>query len=216
MDGSSLQNLISKGWGTAARRIGMPCKVYRPTQIANPLSSRYRVFKLNCSFAPLAGFAVGTSGYNGQLWRGTFDSAYTMPGDYLQTPRLIYFIGSQIVLQPIICVQTNSVISIERPQPAQMGNYSAFNAETSHLVISEWPALLYACFVQNSGHFAGSTIRRVVMFSASVARFPLRGGYIERRYRTPVRHRFRAGYDAGVAFRHEAIGRVACCDIIHP
>jgi len=142
MDGSSLQNLISKSWGTAARRIGMPCKVYRPTQIANPLNSRNRVFKLNCSFAPLAGEAVGTTGYSGQLWRGTFDSAYTMPGDYLQTPQVIYFIGSQIALQPVVCVQTNSVISIERPQPAQTGSYSGFIAETSIEVISVWPALL--------------------------------------------------------------------------
>ena len=142
MDGANLQDLISKGWGVAARRVGIPCKVYRPTQYANPLSSRNRVYKLNCCFAPLAGVAVGASGYNGQLWRSTFDSAYTMPGDYLQTPQFVYFIASQVSLQPIICVQTNSVVTIERPRPAQTGTYSGFVAVTSFEVISEWPALM--------------------------------------------------------------------------
>jgi hypothetical protein len=65
-----------------------------------------------------------------------------MPGDYLQTPQIVYFIASQLALQPIVCVQTNSIITIERPRAAQTGSYSSFNTETSFIEISEWPALL--------------------------------------------------------------------------
>jgi hypothetical protein len=151
MDGAALQNLISKGWGTAARRIGRPYVLYHPCGLGNPLGTRNRVIKLNVAFEPSRDAALGAPGYGGVLWRGVFDSLYSDAGDYLRGPDGIFFIASQLPLQPALCVRTSNLVTLERACPAISGGYSGFVADTAETLIAGWPALLTAGNVHLSG-----------------------------------------------------------------
>ena len=53
--------------------------------------------------------------YGDALWCGIFDAAYTHPGDYLVQHDATWFIATQQRLLPVLCVQTNRVISFARP-----------------------------------------------------------------------------------------------------
>jgi hypothetical protein len=151
MDGAALQDLMSKGWGTAARRIGLPFIVYRPRGSANPLSSRNRVIKLCAIFVPSRVTATGINGYASILWQGVFDSSYTLAGDYLIGQAGSFFIASQCATQPILCVQTVNNVTIYRSQPAVSGSYSGYIASTAHEVVTGWPTLLTAVAARISG-----------------------------------------------------------------
>jgi hypothetical protein len=151
MDGSVLQNLISKGWGTAARRTGVPYIVYRPNGSANPLSSRNRVIRLYATLVPSGGTATGINGYGSILWRGVFDSSYTLPGDYLIGPDASFFIASQWTGQPILCVQTHNIVTIYRSQTAVSGSYSGFVVSAAQEVVLGWPTLLVASTARIAG-----------------------------------------------------------------
>jgi hypothetical protein len=142
MDGPTLQDLISKGWGVSARRTGSPYAVYRPNGTANPCTSSNRVIKLKASFTPLSSIATGAVGYAGVLWRGVFDSKYTCPGDYLVGPSSSFFIASQWPMQPIVCIQVGNTVSIARPSAATNASYSGFTSNSAQNVIAGWPAQL--------------------------------------------------------------------------
>jgi len=148
MDGAALQNLISKGWGTAARRTGLPYVLYHPCGLTNPLGTRNRVIKLNAVLEPSRD---GTNGYGGVLWRAVFDTLYSREGDYLQGPEGIFFIASQINLQPALCVRTSNAVTLARACPAVSGSYSGFVADTANVVLAGWPALLTAGATRISG-----------------------------------------------------------------
>ena len=70
MEGGALQNLINKGMGVGARRLGTPFVVYRPRAVCEPLASRNRVTKLYCAFNAQDGRFLRVSGYGGALWWG--------------------------------------------------------------------------------------------------------------------------------------------------
>ena len=152
MDGATLQDLVSKGCGVAARRIGVPYIVYRPAGNLNPIISSNRIIRLCAAFVPISGIAVGATGYAGILWRGVFDSHYTLPGDYLQGTDGRFFIASQWPAQPVLCVQPGNVITINRPQINVGGSYSGFVASTAQQLIAGWPALIIAA----GGKIAGT------------------------------------------------------------
>jgi hypothetical protein len=151
MDGATLQNLISKGWGTAARRTGFPYVLYRPCGVSNPLGARNRVIKLNAALEPARDAAAAAAGYGGALWRAVFDSLYSAAGDYLQGPGGVFFVASQVPLQPALCVRTSNVVTLARAWPAMGGGYSGFVADDSNSVIVGWPALLTAGGLRMNG-----------------------------------------------------------------
>jgi hypothetical protein len=151
MDGSALQDLISKGWGTAARRTGLPYVVYRPHGSSNPLNTRNRVIKLCAAFVPSVGAGAGINGYGSILWRGVFDSSYTLPGDYLVGPAVSFFIASQWATQPILCVQTGNIVTVNRSRATVSGSYSGFVVSTAQEVVAGWPALLIAVAAKIQG-----------------------------------------------------------------
>jgi hypothetical protein len=140
MDGPTLQNLISKGLGVAARRLGSPFVVYRPRGVADPLQSRNKVISLSAAFNA----------------EGVFDSCYTKPGDYLSgldvlgNPE-IFFISAERPLLPVQCVRTNRVVCVLRPPSPPSGGYGGFVLETAAPVIEAWPASLLAQGARVSG-----------------------------------------------------------------
>lgn len=152
MNGAALKDLVSKGCGVAARRIGIPYIVYRPHGTLNPIVSSNRIIKLCAAFLPVSGTATGSIGYAGLLWRGIFDSLYTRPGDFLQGPDATFFVASQWPAQPVLCIQTGNIVTINRPQVSVNDSYSGFIPSAAQQLISGWPALLTAA----GGRIAGT------------------------------------------------------------
>jgi hypothetical protein len=142
MDGGTLQDRISRGMGTAARRLGSPYVVYRPQGPACPLQPANRIIQLCATFSSGSQLFRSASGYGGLLWTGVFDGAYTSSGDYLSDCRATYFIAAQRQLLPIQCVRTNGTITISRTAPAAFSAYSGFVLESAAPIISGWPACL--------------------------------------------------------------------------
>lgn len=151
MDGATIQDRISKGWGIVARQIGQPYIVYKPNGNANPVASRNRVIKLFAEFSPGTAGQPGVSGYGGALWRGTLNSLYTNPGYYLVSGEAVFFVASQWPLQPIQCIRTTDTISIARTQMVPPGAYSGFVTDLAEQIIIAWPA----CLMANSAHIGG-------------------------------------------------------------
>jgi hypothetical protein len=101
MDGPALADKIYRGMGVAARKIGSPYIVYRPTTPTNPLRSRNRIIKLYAAFNAGDGkFGRGES-YGNATWWGVFDASYTQPGDYLVGPMGSFFVAAQAPLLPV-------------------------------------------------------------------------------------------------------------------
>ena len=153
MDGVRLQDLISKGEGRAAQRLGTPFIVYRPRARTAPLASRNRVIKLDAVFVSQAG---ATARYGDPNWVGMFDTVYTKPGDYLSGcdgcgHTVTYFIAAQMALQSTHCVRTNRIISISRPPAPLPGAYGGMVTETATCVIEGWPSSLLAQTARISG-----------------------------------------------------------------
>jgi len=145
MDGGRLQNLINKGMGVGARRLGTPFVVYRPRTALQPLGSRNRIIQLYCAFNAQDERFRRVSGYGGALWWGVFDGLYTCTGDYLvgndlSGNRLVYFVAAQQPLLPAQCVRTNAIVSILRPPAPAQGGYGGFVAGEAVAIIGGWPA----------------------------------------------------------------------------
>jgi hypothetical protein len=156
MDGPTLQNLISKGWGVAARRLGTPFVVFRPRGICNPLATLNRVIKLNAVFNAEDESLRRVAGYGDAVWWGVFDSLYTQPGDYLSGLDLRgnaarYFICAQRPLLPSQCVKVNRTVNILRPPAPLSGGYGGMVLEAAVTVIDGWPASVLAQSARISG-----------------------------------------------------------------
>jgi hypothetical protein len=156
MDGPALQNLISKGWGVAARRLGTPFVVLRPQGISNPLATLNRIIKLNAVFNAEDESFRRVAGYGDAVWWGVFDSLYTRPGDYMSgfdqcANAVVYFISAQRPLLPAQCVKTNRVVNVLRPPAPASGGYGGMVLETAVPVIDGWPASILTQVARVSG-----------------------------------------------------------------
>ena len=144
MNGALLQDKISRGMGTAARRIGAAYTVYRPSGCGDPLAASHQVIRLQAAFSPGdAGFSAN-AGYGGLLWAGVFDSAYTIAGDYLVGTNSTFFIAAQRPLLSVQCVLTNAVLTISRPVRPVQGGYSGMVREAAQVIICGWPGRVQA------------------------------------------------------------------------
>jgi len=149
MDLPHLRDKVAKGMGLAARKLGIPVIVYRPTGPDGPLTPANRVIKL---FAQFEGAdASGTqAGQAGAMWHGFFDTAYTQPGDYLVGVDYTYFVGTQEPLLPARCILTNRLVTVVRPTFVGQAGYSGLYSSDEENVVVSWPASILA-----SGSHAG-------------------------------------------------------------
>jgi hypothetical protein len=149
MDSTRLQDLISRGMGTAARRAGVICDAYRPCDAANPLVPINRYLQLTAAFnAEDPGFRRANA-YGRPVWYGVFDSAYTRPGDYLaeRDGTRVWFIAAQPLLLPVVCVLTNRVVSFGRPAAPMLPGINSYGGVLrANLVplLVDWPASVLA------------------------------------------------------------------------
>ncbi|MBN9560257.1 MAG: hypothetical protein J0H14_05940 [Alphaproteobacteria bacterium] len=143
MDAAILQDRISRGLGTAARRIGASTDAYRPRGTSDPLARANRFLRLPAAFSGPDGKFARPNGYGDALWFGVFDAAYTRPGDYLVQGGSIWFVAAQQPLLPVLCVQTNRTVAFRRPAaPGGVGvnSYGGIALSTATPLISGWPA----------------------------------------------------------------------------
>ncbi len=145
MDGTVIQDRISRGLGTAARHIGVSTNAFRPKGTSDPLANANRFLRLNAAFTAPDGRFARPNGYGTSLWFGVFDAAYTRPGDYLVQKGGTWFVAAQQHLLPPLCVQTNRTLSFSRPQAPRTVGVNAyggvFRASATPL-LTGWPASL--------------------------------------------------------------------------
>jgi hypothetical protein len=146
MDPVHLQDRIHWGLNAAARAIGVETDAYRPSGVSRPLDSNNRFLRLPAAFTAQDGRFAQPTGYGNALWHGVFDAAYTRPGDYLVQQEATWFVASQQRLLPILCVQTNRVVSFWRPAaPTSTGvnTYGGVTTDTNTPLLTDWPASLH-------------------------------------------------------------------------
>jgi hypothetical protein len=143
MDAARLEDRIRWGLNVAARAAGAITSAYRPSGMGDPLAARNRFLRLNAAFSGLDGKFARPNGYGAALWCGIFDAAYTRAGDYLVQHDATWFIAAQQKLLPVLCVQTNRVISFTRPAAQTstgVNSYGGVTAANVTPLMSAWPA----------------------------------------------------------------------------
>ena len=119
MDAASCRTGSVAALGAAARRIGAR---RTPTgRAARPTRSRRPTASCVCpaAFTVPDGKFAKPNGYGAALWYGVFDAAYTRPGDYLVQDSGTWFVAAQQPLLPVLCVQTNRIVSFVRAGSAR-------------------------------------------------------------------------------------------------
>jgi hypothetical protein len=143
MRGDLLQDRLHYAWGVAARYVGNQADAYRPTGSHNPLDTKNKFLRLATIFRPLGGGMLAPVDHATSEWQGIFDASYTQPGDFLVEGNRIFFIAVQQPLLPVLCVQTNRIISIVRPAVQRnvgANSYGGYSAGAASILMSEWPA----------------------------------------------------------------------------
>lgn len=139
MDGTLLQDRLSRGMGAAARVFGLPYDAYRP---AGPDSLRPegRFLRLPAAFDGGDPGYRRPTGYERAL-RGTFDSAYLRVGDLLRGPRGTLFVAHLPPLHRPLCVLANATLSVVRPSgPGAPGLAEYGGSAQPNPVLVGWPA----------------------------------------------------------------------------
>lgn len=147
MDSARLEDRIRWGLNVAARAIGATTSAYRPRGPENPLAARNRFLRLPAAFSGPDGKFARPNGYGNALWCGIFDAAYTHTGDYLVQHDATWFIAAQHRLLPVLCVQTNRIVSFSRPaaQSSTGANtYGGVTAANVTTLMTNWPASVLA------------------------------------------------------------------------
>jgi hypothetical protein len=138
-----LQDRLYKGLNRAARAIGADTYAYRPSGPIHPLNPINRFLRLRAAFSAEDGKFLHPNKYGDALWYGVFDAAYTRPGDYLVQGDTTWFIAAQQHLLPVLCVQTNRVVSFFRPAApsvAGINDYGGIISATNSPLLIGWPA----------------------------------------------------------------------------
>jgi hypothetical protein len=114
MEASVLEDRIRWGMNVAARTLGTTAHAYRPSGPMEPLAPANRFLRLRAAFTSPKGEFSRVPHWGDPLWMGIFDAAYTRAGDYLVRDDGIWFVASQHLLHPVLCVKTNRTIKISR------------------------------------------------------------------------------------------------------
>ncbi len=143
MKQAQLQDRLARGLGQAARRIGEPYDVFRPKGPVAPLSPGNRLVNLPVGFHGEDKDWQRSARYGQPLWYAVHDTSYTRPGDYLAGPAGTFFIAAQPALLPAVCVLTNRILTLRRPDGAtRLGanGYGGVEARDEEILLGGWPA----------------------------------------------------------------------------
>ena len=115
MDGIKAQAKIYKGYGIAAKKIGLVYNQYRSTTGINPIaignlisSTFYASFNVSWDY-------MKSSKYGNAIFQCVADGRVLQVGDYLVNATKTWFIIGMEALLPILAVECNATATIERP-----------------------------------------------------------------------------------------------------
>jgi hypothetical protein len=146
MNGRKLQDRLYLGLGLSARHVGQSADAFRPKGPFNPLDKQNRFLRLPATFTSAKGSDGRTNVYGEALWHGVFDASYTCAGDYLVLETGSFFVASQEALLPVLCVKTNRIISIVRPNmqtTTASNSYGGYTSGSSVTLMEGWPASVF-------------------------------------------------------------------------
>jgi hypothetical protein len=119
MDASRLTGKIYKGYGAAAKHIGLNYTLYRPVDPLNALSNA--IGNLKASFNAQDWKYIKPNLYGKAIWYGVFDARQTQVGDYLVGgPDGTFFIAGMQTHLSILCVSCNRVGKIQFQDSSDM------------------------------------------------------------------------------------------------
>jgi hypothetical protein len=153
MNPMELQNRVHWGLNAAARAVGADTDAYRPSGFSEPLAPENRFLRMRAAFTARDGKFAHPNSYGDALWYGIFDAAYTRPGDYLVQADSVWFVAAQQRLVPVLCVQTNRIVSFSRPAAPPSTGVNAYGGtimETNKILLTSWPASVLG--VAGRGH----------------------------------------------------------------
>jgi hypothetical protein len=143
MDPARLTDRVHRGLNAAARVVGADTDAYRPSGSSDPLAPTNRFLRLRAAFTAHDGRFAHPNAYGEALCYGILDAAYTRPGDYLTQADGVWFIAAQQRLLPVLCVQTNRVVSFFRaaaPVNTGVNKYGGVTAKSNRPLLTNWPA----------------------------------------------------------------------------
>jgi hypothetical protein len=143
--GLHVQDLLDRGLGKAAGKLGLIHGVFRPASVGCPLMEGNRFQNLHSWFQRGSPLAKGRAGWSEASWSGIFDRGYTKPGDYLHGPFGTYFVAVQDPLAEALCIRCSRTVSVVRPigaRRAGANHYSGTVRGKEREVLSAWP-----CFI---------------------------------------------------------------------
>jgi len=142
MDAQQLAAKVNQGNGKAAKRLGSTARHYRAVSPFSPLDAQ-PLRELSASFTTDYGYMRAAR--FGQSTRiGIFDAEGFETGDMLVSGEGTFYVAAMPLLQPILCVRTDRLVSIRRTAPkgseAGLQEYSGTKAVNEKIIISGWPA----------------------------------------------------------------------------
>lgn len=138
-----VQDRLARGMGRAAFAIGEGYALFRPKGPAAPLRPDTLRLHLKVALHGAGRNWQQSPGYGDALWSAVLDTAYSQPGDYLQGPLGTFFIAAQPPLLPTLCVITNRVLNVTRPDGALAAGINAYGGvqrAEQMLLLGGWPA----------------------------------------------------------------------------
>lgn len=119
MNSDRLQNLVARGYGRAAREVGLPSQLVRPVSVADPLKGA--VVPIMATFASDAAFSFQKPPLQDKPQTfGLFDTDDILPGDLIVNADGIYFVERIEPWRPASCILTNAVVTLQ--ETAQSGS----------------------------------------------------------------------------------------------
>ncbi|MCX3308305.1 hypothetical protein ORN12_04685 [Pantoea vagans] len=142
MDAHQLAAKVNQGNGKAAKRLGSSARHYRATSPFSPLDAQ-PLRELSASFTTDYGYMRAAR--FGQATRiGIFDAAGFEVGDILVSTEGTFYVAAMPLLQPILCVRAERLVSVRRTAQAGsdsgLQDYGGTTAACETLIMSGWPA----------------------------------------------------------------------------
>jgi len=142
MDAHQLAAKVNQGNGKAAKHLGGIARHYRATSPFYPLEAQ-PLRQISASFATDYGYRRAAR-FGQATCIGIFDAEGFGTGDMLVSGEGTFYVAAMPLLQPILCVRAERLVSIRRT--AQTGNdaglqdYGGTTAANEKLIMSGWPA----------------------------------------------------------------------------
>ncbi|SFK32848.1 hypothetical protein SAMN05518863_106134 [Candidatus Pantoea symbiotica] len=142
MDALQLSVRVSMGNRKAAKRLGSIARHYRAVNPFSPLKTE-PLQVLAASFTTDYGYMRAAR--FGQAARiGIFDAAGFEAGDILVSTEGTFYVAAMPLLQPILCVKAERLVSIRRTiqsgSDTGLQDYGGTTAANGALIMSGWPA----------------------------------------------------------------------------